>query len=237
MHRPGGRFHGLQTVREIEEVEFFNNSDGSGIVFSLIEVVQKNKQFLSDIDGKIGDGDHGINMNKGFTLCGETLEKDPGNLSHSFMVLYRILMGNIGGSMGPLYGQFFRAMGKACRDKEVIDADVFRQMIAGAREGISSISEAKVGDKTMMDVLIPAAEAYEKALQNGEGFSDALGAMTRAARCGRDSTIGMISRVGRSSRLGERSRGVMDAGAASCCLILESMAESIRALLIISMED
>jgi dihydroxyacetone kinase-like protein len=86
----------------------------------LIKAIQDNKQYLSDIDGLIGDGDHGINMNKGFTLCQEELRQAPGDLAHGLKTLSQVLMTQIGGSMGPLYGMFFKAMARACKDKEVV---------------------------------------------------------------------------------------------------------------------
>ena len=99
--------------------------DGSFILMPLIRAIQDNKQYLSDIDGFIGDGDHGINMNKGFTLCEEQLKAEPGDLSHGFKTLSHILMTQIGGSMGPLYGMFFSAMAKACKNKDTLDAAGF----------------------------------------------------------------------------------------------------------------
>jgi len=209
----------------------FSNADGINIVFNLIKVIQDNKQYLSDIDGLIGDGDHGINMNKGFTLCQEQLNNNPGDLSHGLNTLSKILMMKIGGSMGPLYGYFFKSMASACDGMEMIDAEIFGKMITSSKESIEKISEAKVGDKTLMDVLIPSEAAYQTALTDGKPFSECLEAMTTAAQQGRDSTKDLIAKVGRSSRLGERSRGVIDAGSASCCLILETFSTSIQTLL------
>ena len=93
------------------------------------------------------------------------------------------------------------------------------------------ISQAKPGDKTLLDVLVPADQAYQAALQQGQSFEQCLAKMSEAAKKGRDATTDMVAKVGRSSRLGERSRGVTDSGAASCCLILETMAGSINELL------
>ena len=104
----------------------------------------------------VGDGDHGINMNKGATLCAATLEKGSGNLDHCFSVLSKTFMSNIGGAMGPLYGMFFQGMAKACEGKQTIDPAVFEEMLKSGEAGIRSISDAKVGDKTMMDTLVPA---------------------------------------------------------------------------------
>ena len=211
--------------------EAFSNNEGSKIVYDLIKVIQNNKQFLSDIDGAIGDGDHGINMNKGFTLCGEELLKNPGNLSYSFEVLSKVLVMEIGGSMGPLYGMFFKAMADACKGKEIIDAKVFAEMLKTSEAIIREIGEAEVGDKTMLDTLVPAVKVFNNSIENGKGFEESLDTMKEAAIKGKNSTKDMIAKVGRASRLGERSRGVIDAGAASCCLILESIADTIKKIL------
>ena len=99
----------------------FKTSDGTAIIAELIVAVQANKQYLSDIDGAIGDGDHGINMNKGFTRCDGALHTEPGDLAHCLETLSKALM-MIGGCMGPLYGLFFRSMAGPCRASQSIDA-------------------------------------------------------------------------------------------------------------------
>ena len=209
----------------------FLQDAGAVIVDKLIIAIQENKQFLSDIDGAIGDGDHGINMNKGFTLCREALDKEPGNLSYSLIVLGKILMMKIGGSMGPLYGKLFMSIGKSLEGSAVIEAEIFSKALNAALESIRAISPAQVGDKTLMDVLIPSVAAFDQAINEDKSFTEALDAMGAAAIVGRDSTIDMVAKLGRSSRLGERSRGVMDAGAASCCLILNTMASAAKDLI------
>jgi dihydroxyacetone kinase-like protein len=212
-------------------MERFSNRDGVRIVFDLIRTIQENKQYLSDIDGAIGDGDHGINMNKGFTLCRDELLANPGNLTHGLKTLSKILVMKIGGAMGPLYGTFFKSLAEACDGVESIDMAVFGRMLSSGRVGIQKISDAKPGDKTLMDVLLQAEAAYQAAAQAGEPFRACLDKMVGAARQGRDATKDMVAKLGRSSRLGERSRGVIDAGAASCCLILETTAGTIGHLL------
>lgn len=209
----------------------FTQEAGSVVVDRLIVAIQENKQFLSDIDGAIGDGDHGINMNKGFTLCREALDKQPGDFSYSLKTLGKILMMKIGGSMGPLYGKFFLSMGKALEAASEVGRDEFGAALKASLDAIHAISPAQVGDKTLMDVLIPAEEAFSSASAEGLSFAKALEAMDAAALKGRDSTVDMVAKLGRSSRLGERSRGVMDAGSASCYLILHTMADTIAGLI------
>lgn len=209
----------------------FKNSDGIIVVDRMILAIQENKQYLSDIDGAIGDGDHGINMNKGFTMTREALDKDPGDLSHGLNTLAKILLMRIGGSMGPLYGKIFKTMGKSLADHSEIDATLFRDALNGIKDGMTLLSQAKVGDKTLVDALYPGIDAYNRLLEEGSDFKDALKAMKNVAEEGRDMTEDMVARIGRSSRLGERSRGVIDAGAASCALLLGVMADTIIELL------
>jgi dihydroxyacetone kinase-like protein len=208
----------------------FKNSDGALIVDRMIEIIQENKQYLSDIDGAIGDGDHGINMNKGFTKTRDAMDKDPGDFSHGLLTLAKILMMRIGGSMGPLYGKIFKTMGKTFAGHDEIDAVLFNEALQNVKSGMEVLSQAKVGDKTLVDVLYPAIDAFKVAIGSSD-FKGALIAMKNAAGKGRDSTEDMVAKIGRSSRLGERSRGVIDAGAASCALLLRVMADTIVELL------
>lgn len=212
-------------------MQSFKNSEGGVIVYSLIKEIQKNKISLSEIDGAIGDGDHGINMNKGFTMCEAKLAGEEVDLNTALKTLGRILLTEIGGSMGPIYGTFFREMAKACVKCESIDGEVFYKMLEGATSGISQLAGAKVGDKTLYDCLEPATVAFKSAIDEGKTFSEALSLMSAAAQTGRDSTIDLVAKLGRAARLGERSRGVVDAGATSCCLILQTMAKESLELL------
>lgn len=208
-----------------------NNNEAALIVDKLIDAIQANKQYLSDIDGLIGDGDHGVNMNKGFTMCRQALDSNPGDLSHSMLALAKILMLKIGGSMGPLYGKFFKGFAMEVNGIEEISMEDYNRALAAMLSSIQSISPAKPGDKTLVDTLAPAVEAFDKATKCGKSFSDGLDDLIQAAIEGRDSTKEMVAQLGRASRLGERSRGVLDAGATSCCLILETMATTTKLLL------
>ena len=209
----------------------FKNTESGNIIFSLIETIQNNTAYLSEIDGAIGDGDHGINMNKGFTMCKDRLEGKTYSLSEGLEVLSSTLMDDIGGSMGPLYGVFFEEMSITSAEKEYIDATVFKEMLENALAGIMEIGSAKRGDKTLLDTLIPAVEAYSSALSAGSDFSASLLSLKESSKEGWLSTKDMVAKIGRASRLGERSRGVLDAGATSCYLLLNSLADSILTIL------
>ncbi len=209
----------------------FKNADGKAIVLSLVKAIQDNKDYLSEVDGLIGDGDHGVNMNKGFTICGEKLKETEADFSTALKILGRILMVEIGGSMGPLYGTFFSEMSKVTANKEKVDQALFADMLDAAYAGIKKIGNAQVGDKTLVDTIDPAVKAYKDACESGKDFKSSLEDMKTAAITGRDSTVGLIARIGRASRLGERSKGVLDAGATSCCLLLCTMADAVEELI------
>lgn len=196
------------------------------IVEELAEVIVANKAYLSEIDGKIGDGDHGINMAKGFGRAAERIHGKEMTLDAALLVLSDVLMSEIGGSMGPLYGLMFEDMAGALAGRDTLDAAAFSAMLNAGLEGVRGVGSAEVGDKTLMDTLVPAVGAFDAA--QDQGFAAALQAMVAAAEAGRDSTLDLVARIGRASRLGERSRGVLDAGATSCCLILTTLAGSIQ---------
>ncbi len=211
--------------------EGFANRDGAPVIHEMIRVIQENAAMLSQVDGAIGDGDHGINMSKGFAICKQRLAESPGSLTDGLKTLGRVLLSEIGGAMGPLYGTFFLEMSRAAAGEERIGAAVFLRMLERATDGVISLGEAKVGDKSMVDALAPALEELRIACQAGEGFPEALSAMAEGAEKGKESTRGLTARIGRASRLGERSRGTLDPGATSCALLLGAMARSMTALL------
>jgi dihydroxyacetone kinase-like protein len=211
--------------------ESFTNAEGESVVREMIVAIRENAQLLSEIDGAIGDGDHGINMAKGFARCAERLSATPGGFTDALGMLADVLVTEIGGAMGPLYGTLFEEMAAAGRTTAEITAEMLGRMLHAARSAVMELGGARVGDKTMVDVLVPAVDAYALSLREGSGFAACLAAMTVAAETGKESTRGMVAKLGRASRLGERSRGSLDAGAASCALLLATMARSISALL------
>lgn len=211
--------------------ESFANSAGRVALEDLVVTITENKAYLSEVDGAIGDGDHGINMAKGFKLAAERMSGEE-NLSEGLKLLGKTLIEEIGGAMGPLYGSVFRAMGRACKDAGEIDAETFERMLVAAYEKIQELGEATVGDKTLVDTLDPALAAFRETREQGKGFAEALSAMAEAAERGKESTKDLVARKGRSARLGERSKGVLDAGATSCWLILDTLARSFRKLLL-----
>ena len=135
---------------------------GSEIVTGLIETIVSNREYLSEIDGAIGDGDHGINMSKGFAMCGDAIRGRELTLAQAFDAVSDALMEGIGGSMGPLYGSLFMGMAESVRERSVLDKQAFLAMLHGGLSELQDISSAGVGDKCLMDTLIPAVAAFEQ---------------------------------------------------------------------------
>ena len=212
-------------------MESFANASGGAVIDALVRALRENAVVLSEIDGAIGDGDHGINMSKGFQMCAERLAGIGYDLATGLTTLGTLLLTEIGGAMGPLYGTFFRELAKPAKGVERIDGPLFQSMLQKATDAVAALGGAQPGDKTLLDVLAPALAALKGALAAGKPFGEALAEMSEAAERGKEATRGMIAKMGRASRLGERSRGVLDAGATSCALILRSIATTTRGLL------
>mgnify|MGYP003279606889 CR=1 len=207
----------------------FENKDGKEILLKMVTAIQTHKEYLGDIDGLIGDGDHGANMNKGFSVFEARLGKEEFSFSEGLQELSMILMNEIGGSMGPIYGMIFMGMADAIEEEnaESIDLKTFVNAVEQGLRNLSEIVEARPGDKTLVDTLYRSVVSLKESVVQGESFAEALEKMKTAAEKGRNSTKDMTAKFGRSSRLGERSRGVLDAGACSCCLLLQAMADGI----------
>ena len=207
------------------------NEKGRAIMLAMVKAIQENKQYLGDVDGLIGDGDHGMNMNKGFTMYSEDLGEDEVAFSDGLFDLGTVLLNKIGGSMGPIYGTIFMDMSDAEDDEEDITLELFAKMLEAGLEGLYGIVDARPGDKTLVDTLYPAAKCIREAADKGGDFAAALDEMKAKAEAGKESTKDMVAKYGRSARLGERSRGVLDAGATSCCLILQAMADGMKSVM------
>ena len=212
-------------------MEFFYNDHNAAIVTDIIAAIQTNKVYLSDIDGLIGDGDHGINMSKGFTMAGKCISPQD-SFATAMKMLGDTLLLEIGGSMGPIYGTFFYQCASVVKEKAQINGALFATMLERALEGVKDVGGAKIGDKTLVDTLEPSVLAFKELLKKGKTFREALEGATIAAEVGKESTKNMIAKVGRAARLGERSVGVLDAGAVSCYIILKTMFESVTSVLI-----
>ncbi|GAB0114467.1 dihydroxyacetone kinase subunit DhaL [Acidisoma sp. C75] len=202
------------------------------ILFDLVAIIVQEQGRLSEIDGQTGDGDHGVNMGKGFRLAGEKLRTAGSfTFAEGLKILGDTLLSDIGGSMGPLYGTFFTDMGEAAESSATIDGPRFSAMLHAGLAAVQGLGDAKPGDKTLVDVLVPAQQNFDAAQRAGKSFAESLAALREASAAGLEATRLMVARIGRASRLGERSRGTLDAGAASCEMILRTIAHGLESRL------
>ena len=192
---------------------------------ALQEVYAQHKQLLTDLDAAIGDADHGINMDRGFTAVEAELRKNvPDNIQSLLHAAAMVLIRTVGGAAGPLYGTFFLRASVAASGKTELDAaDVVALFQAGI-EGVQQRGKAVAGDKTMVDALLPALAAMRKSLEGGAGLAKILEEGAAAAEAGMRATIPMQARKGRASYLGERSIGNQDPGATSSYLLIKTAA-------------
>jgi dihydroxyacetone kinase-like protein len=193
------------------------------------KVFAENRQQLTDLDSAVGDGDFGISLDRGFTAVQAELSANPPADPRSvFQNTATVLIKTMGGSSGPLLGTFFLRAGAACAGKsELAPADVVAMFQAGV-EGLQQRGKAALGDKTMLDALIPAVDAMRGALQAGSGLTEILDRGAAAAEAGMRATITMQARKGRASYLGDRSVGHQDAGATGAHLLVKAAADAWR---------
>lgn len=193
------------------------------------EVIQANKEYLTQLDSPIGDADHGINMSRGFT---KVMEKLPSVVDTDIGTILKTtgmtLMSSVGGASGPLYGTFFMRAGTSAAAKQELTGDDLFNLLQSGVEGVAQRGRPQLQDKTMYDAWVPALNALRSALDNGKTVVEAMGEMVAAAAQGRDATIPLQARKGRASYLGERSIGHQDPGATSTHLILKALLDALQ---------
>lgn len=198
------------------------------VLVELCDTIEEQKDYLSELDGAIGDGDHGVNMAKCFRGVKIKLQEYQGENVGSVLNTVGIeVMNSVGGAMGALYGTLFIKMAGVAGQRIEIDLHDLRLMFEEALAGILAIGKAKVGDKTLVDTLTPAVQALIDADSNGLSLAEAIEKFHFAARQGMESTRDLLAKVGRASRLGERTIGHQDAGATSCYFILNAFANTV----------
>lgn len=177
---------------------------------------------LTRLDSAIGDADHGANMARGTAAVVAKLDAS-GSPAVLLKQVGMTLVSTVGGASGPLYGTFFLRMATAAGDAAELDAAAFGAALRAGVAGVVARGKAEPGDKTMLDALVPAVDAYDAALDGG-GLAGALRAAVDAGAAGRNATVPLQARKGRASYLGERSVGHQDPGATSAVLLLEAAA-------------
>jgi dihydroxyacetone kinase-like protein len=190
--------------------------------------VEANKEYLTQLDAAVGDGDHGINMQRGMAavLVKVDTPAEGQDIGALLKTVGMTLVSTVGGAGGPLYGTLFLQMGTAVSGKEELGPDDWAAALEAAITGVQARGKAEPGDKTMIDALIPGRDALKAALAEGATFPDALRKSADAAEQGMQDTVPLVARKGRASYLGERSAGHQDPGATSSHLLLEAASET-----------
>ena len=203
------------------------NNDVLKWIRAYAQVIAENKDYLTELDSPIGDGDHGANMYMGF---GAVLDKLPDNenkdIGKILMGVGMSLLSKVGGAAGPLYSTVFIQMGKSIDGKSEFDLEDWGNALEAATQGVVKLGKASPGDKMMVDALTPAVQALKDATQQGLTLGEGLKKSAKAAEEGMIATIPLVARKGRASYLGERSAGHQDPGATSTFLLLDTAAKT-----------
>ena len=198
-------------------------------LLSCAELIKKNKDYLTALDAAIGDADHGLNMDRGFTKSIEVLnQKDPKTLEELFSVVGMTLLSTVGGVSGPLYGTLFIQFSKASRDKDNIQNEELYDFILQGIEGVTQRGKALLEDKTMLDVLIPVADGIKSGINSTIPFDTFCNKIESIAEEAARHTKNLVARKGRASYLGERSLGHQDPGATSSFYLIKTLMETLR---------
>jgi dihydroxyacetone kinase-like protein len=199
-------------------------------IVTAAEVIEANRDHLTQLDAAIGDADHGINLARGFAaVLGALDAASPGGPGAILTLTGNTLISKVGGASGPLYGTAFRRAGKSLGDAADVDLPAVSAALDAALAGVQQLGAAREGDKTMVDALAAATRAFSKAIAEGASPDDALASLADAAEAGAAATVSMQALKGRASYLGPRSVGHEDPGAVSTALILGALRDAARA--------
>ncbi len=197
------------------------------VIRSFADVIAENKEELTRLDSAIGDADHGINMNRGMQAAIVKLDGHAaGDVGALLKAIGMTLVSTVGGAGGPLYGTLFLQLGTATAGKGTLEPQDWAAALDAAVAGVQARGKAELQDKTMIDALVPARDAFRAAVKDGASFEDALRRAAVAAEEGMKATIPLVARKGRASYLGERSAGHQDPGATSSWLFIKTVADT-----------
>jgi dihydroxyacetone kinase-like protein len=196
-----------------------------GLVQGAASAIQSHAEEVSALDQAIGDGDHVLNLQRGLDALAKQAESISAlDWPAALQKIGMTLMSSVGGASGSLYGTLFIAMSKAMKDREMNQANLAEAFAQGV-EAMKARGKADRGEKTMLDVLIPVADALKSAAAHAVPPAQLADEVIRAADAGKESTRDMIATKGRASFLGERAIGHVDAGARSSQLMISAIAE------------
>jgi phosphoenolpyruvate---glycerone phosphotransferase subunit DhaL len=196
------------------------------VVKTIAQTALDNEKYFGDLDAVVGDGDFGYSLARGFEKVLEGWDDIDRTDAGTFLKKTgMIISSRIGGTSGPIWGTAFMRAGMNAGDKDLTGTDVVA-MLRAAIEGIKTRGQSDVGDKTLLDALVPLTDTLEQELQGGADGSKALAAAATTAKEAAEATKNLIAKRGRASYTGERSIGSVDAGATAIGVITEKVSEA-----------
>jgi dihydroxyacetone kinase-like protein len=213
----------------VEEIAAVQSSTVTAWMQESAASLSEQSDYLTQLDAAIGDGDHGTNMDRGFTAVGSALAGQDGDVPPGRLLILagKTLVSTVGGASGPLWGTALRRAGRALGDSPTFGGDELVVALQAAVDAVVELGAAQPGDKTMVDALTPAVEALRGSVADGVALSEALSIAADAAAQGAKDTVPLQARKGRASYLGERSIGHQDPGATSAALLMCALARAV----------
>ena len=201
-------------------------ADVETVVRTIATVAVDNEKYFGELDAVVGDGDFGFSMARGFELVLSGWDDfDRASIGTFLKKIAVVITSRIGGTSGPIWGTAFLRAGAAAGTDDHLDAAKVVAMLRAAVEGIKVRGKSDVGDKTLLDALVPAVDTIEKQVGEGHGAAEALRAAAVTARERAEATRPMLAKRGRAAYTGERSVGTLDAGAVAVAVMLEALAD------------
>jgi dihydroxyacetone kinase-like protein len=197
------------------------------VVRTMAETAIENEKYFGDLDAVVGDGDFGYSLARGFeNVLAEWDDVDRTDIGTFLKKIGMIITARIGGTSGPIWGTAFLRAGMTAGATDTLSGEQVVAMLRAAIEGIKARGQSDVGDKTLLDVLVPVTDRLEAELASGSDAGKALAQVASTARDAAEATVEMVARRGRASYTGERSRGSVDAGAMGVAVIIERINEA-----------
>ncbi len=201
---------------------------GQILVRRIAEVAIENEAYFCELDSVVGDGDFGYSLARGFEKLLEAWsELEYRDVSGLLLKSATVLSGRMGGTSGPIWGTAFLRAGVALKDVSEPSAGDVVVALRAAIDGIKARGGADVGDKTLLDALVPAVERLAERIDADDGPADAVAAAARTARAAAEATRGMLAKRGRAAYTGERSRESVDAGAVAVALMFDALSDTV----------
>jgi dihydroxyacetone kinase/dihydroxyacetone kinase-like protein len=197
------------------------------VVRAIAQAAVDNEKYFGDLDAVVGDGDFGYSLARGFeNVLAEWDDVDRSDIGTFLKKIGMIITARIGGTSGPIWGTAFMRAGMTAGATDVLSGDQVVAMLRAAIEGIKARGQSDVGDKTLLDVLVPVTDRLEADLRSGADAGQALAQLAATAREAAEATSDMVAKRGRASYTGERSKGSVDAGAMGVAVIIGRVNEA-----------